>query len=244
MRAVQAETRRRQVAGDRRDAVGVPARPIPEQVREHGVDPLARRLVAAGADDREHGPLGPLQVPGEQLHPDEPGRAGEQHGTVGPRHSPRLQRQRPERPGQARARLIGRDQLVDVAAGGRHPRAQVRLGVALGEVVAGGVGIVGRLELAAVDDPDRGPRRHHADLGVRPREHVVGAQVLGVHRDVGAAERLAQDQRHPGHVGRRERVHELRAEPDHAAATPAWCPACSRGCRRARPAGCRTRCTC
>ncbi len=71
-----------------RDAVGVPGRSIPEQVREHSVDALARVLGAAGADDREHGPLGPLQIPREQLHPDEPGRAGEEHGTVGPRHSP------------------------------------------------------------------------------------------------------------------------------------------------------------
>ena len=79
---IQAEARRRQVARDRGDAIRVPSRAIAEQVLEHRVDPLARGVVAAGAHDREDRPLGPLEVPGEQLHPDEPGRAGEQHGTV------------------------------------------------------------------------------------------------------------------------------------------------------------------
>jgi len=52
------------------------------KVREHAIDPLARDLVVVGADDREHRPFGPLEVPGEQLHPDETGRAGQQYGSV------------------------------------------------------------------------------------------------------------------------------------------------------------------
>ena len=89
MRGVQAETRRREVAGDRRDSVRVAAGLVPEQVREHVVDPLPRGLFAAGTYDREHGSLGPLQVAGQQLHPDEPGRAREEHGAIGPSHSSR-----------------------------------------------------------------------------------------------------------------------------------------------------------
>ena len=88
-RPIKAEPRRRQIARHGGHPIGVAPRAIPEQVREHRVDPAARVLVAAGADDREHRPLGPLQVPGEQLHPDEPGRAGEQHGAIAPGHSPR-----------------------------------------------------------------------------------------------------------------------------------------------------------
>ncbi len=135
--AIQPEARRGQLAGDRGDPIRVAAGPVPEQIREHRVEPLARGLVAVGADDRDHRPLGPLQVAREQLHPDEPGGAGEQDGPVRARHSLALRRQRPERPGQARARLTWGDQLVDVAGGGGDPRAQVRLGVALGEADRG-----------------------------------------------------------------------------------------------------------
>ena len=62
---VEPEVGRREVAGERGDAVGVAAGILAEQVREHAVDPLARGLFAVGAHDREHRPFGPLQVPGE-----------------------------------------------------------------------------------------------------------------------------------------------------------------------------------
>ena len=52
---------------------------------------------------------------------------------------------------------------------------------------------------------------------VGPGEHVVGAELLGVHRDERAAEGLAQDHRDARHGGLGERVHELRAVADHAA---------------------------
>ena len=84
---VEAEARRRQIAGKRSDPVRVAPAAIPEQVLEHGVDPLARGVIAAGANDRHHRALGPLEVPGEQLHPDEAGRAREKDGAVGAGHS-------------------------------------------------------------------------------------------------------------------------------------------------------------
>ena len=51
--------------------------------------------------------------------------------------------------------------------------------------------------LAPVDDRDRLLGAHHAELGLRPRERVVGAEVARVHGDERAAEGLAQHDRQP-----------------------------------------------
>ena len=57
-------------------------------------------------------------------------------------------------------------------------RAQLCFCVARRELLADLVGILGGRELAPVDDPDGGLRAHHADFRLRPREHVVGAEIL------------------------------------------------------------------
>ena len=70
---------------------------------------------------------------------------------------------------------------------------------------------------ALVQDADRGLGAHHGDLGVRPREHLGGAQRPRVHRDVGAAVDLAGDQRDARNGGLAERVQQLGAAAHHAA---------------------------
>ena len=66
-------------------------------------------------------------------------------------------------------------------------------------------------QLAPVQDPDRGHRPHHRDLGARPGEHLGRAEGAGVHRDVGAAVGLAGDQGDPRDDALAERVQQLRA---------------------------------
>ena len=108
------------------------------------------------------------------------------------------------------------DELVDVAGAGRDFGPQLRVGVVVASSLAGGVGSSRGGELAAMDDPDRRLGAHHADLGLRPGEHVVGAEVLGVHRDESSPERLAQNHRHARHGRLGERMDECSAEADHA----------------------------
>src|SRR3954467_4564803 len=67
--------------------------------------------------------------------------------------------------------------------------------------------VAGR-QLTPVDDLHRRARAHDPDLGAGPRERGIGAEVLRVHRDVRAAERLAQDHGETWHLGAGERAEE------------------------------------
>ena len=119
--------------------------------------------------------------------------------------------QRQQRPRQRARRLLRLDDLVDepLAGGGRrradaHPRTRRRDGCAPPRESSA------HPQLAAVDDPDRRPGAHDPELGVRPREHEIGAEVARVHRDVGAAVGLAQHDRQLRHARGGERPHERR----------------------------------
>ena len=90
------------------------------------------------------------------------------------------------------------------------------VGVRGREALALGLGIGRRLQIAPVDDPDRGTGAHDPELGLGPRQHQVSAEVARVHRDVRAAVGLAQDDRHLRHASRGECAHERRAVADHA----------------------------
>ena len=111
-----------------------------------------------------------------------------------------------------------------------------QLGVQRLALVVGGGG-----ELAPVQDPDGGLGAHHGDLGVRPGEHRGRAQGLGVHRDVGAADRPCGSPASPaGRPPRRTRAAaSRRAGPRRP--TPGRHRAGSRARRRSPAAGCRTR---
>jgi hypothetical protein len=76
--------------------------------------------------------------------------------------------------------------------------------------------IVGGGDRTSMDHADGLLRAHDPDLGVRPGEREVRAQVLGVHRDEAAAIGLPQDDRDLRHDRLGERVQQLRAVPDHA----------------------------
>ena len=121
-----------------------------------------------------------------------------------------------QRLGQPPARVAREDDLVDEALGGGGAGAQVLVRVLGRELVARGGRVVGGGDVAPLDDRHGLLGAHDAELGLRPRERVVGAQVAGVHRDERAAERLAQHDRHLRHGGLGERVHELGAVTDHA----------------------------
>ena len=84
--------------------------------------------------------------------------------------------------------------------------------------------IAGAIELALVEDVHRALRAHHRDLGRRPREVDVGADVLARHDAVRAAVGLARDHRDLRHRRLGERVEQLRAVPDDAAVLLHACP--------------------
>ena len=92
---------------------------------------------------------------------------------------------------------LGRhDHRVDIAAFGRGVRVEQRVLVLLDELRAQLLALLvgfDRRERAAVQDVDRALRAHDGDLGGGPGEVEVGAQVLGAHDVVRAAERLAGD---------------------------------------------------
>ena len=83
-----------------------------------------------------------------------------------------------------------------------------------------------------------------ADLGARPGEREVRAEVLRVHRDVGAAVGLAQDDGHASARSASANACSSLAPWRITPAPPAWCRAGSRACPRARRAAARTRCRC
>ena len=90
----------------------------------------------------------------------------------------------------------GLDDAVELAALGGEERRRDVVGVLVGEARAHGrdilAGLLGALDLAAVEDVDGALAAHHRDLGRRPGEVDVGAELLGAHHDVRAAVRLAQ----------------------------------------------------
>src|SRR6516162_5242584 len=94
---------------------------------------------------------------------------------------------------QLAAGVAGADDGVEVSALG----GDVGIGEAVAELLdlggALGLGVVGLLELAAVDDVDRAFRAHHGDFGGGPGIVDVGADVLGGHDAIGSAIGLAGD---------------------------------------------------
>ena len=59
-----------------------------EQVREHDVDALARGEIVARPNEGDDTAPAALEVARKQLHPDEPGRAGQQYRPVAAAHRP------------------------------------------------------------------------------------------------------------------------------------------------------------
>ena len=139
---------------------------------------------------------------------------------------------------------LGPDDLVDGADARRGAGRQVLDGVLVGQAPALLAGSARRRQRPPVHDADGLLGAHDPELGAGPREVEIRAEVLGVHRDVGAAERLAQHDREARHGRLGERVQQLRAVPDHARSPPGRSRAGSRACRRAPPAEPRTRCRC
>ena len=86
---IQAEPGLRDVAGERSHAMK-PRLVAAERAAQRLAQPLGGMRVVARAHQRVHGPVGELQVAHEQLHPDEAGRARQQHA-VAPRHRHRLE---------------------------------------------------------------------------------------------------------------------------------------------------------
>src|SRR5687768_10136945 len=95
--------------------------------------------------------------------------------------------------GEARTRLRRFEYFVDVPGASSGPGRAVLLAVGGLQFGTKGVRVLGVLELAALEDGDGSWGAHDGDLGVRPRECVVGAEVASVHHDVRAAIRLPQD---------------------------------------------------
>src|SRR4051794_41580902 len=87
------------------------------------------------------------------------------------------------------------DHRVDVPALGGEVRVGEVVLVLLDQLRAAGVRVVGVVEVVAGEDVDGALRAHHRDLGGRPREGHVGAEVLGPQHVVGAAVGLAGDDR-------------------------------------------------
>src|SRR5579883_2315580 len=115
------------------------------------------------------------------------------------------------------AGLRGLDDLVDVAA----LRGLIGRGepgrVVVDELLSTGLGIRSLLDVALKQNVDGALGAHHGDLGAGPGVVEVAADVLGAHDVVGAAVRLAQDDRHLGHRGLAVRVEQLGAAADDAA---------------------------
>src|SRR5436190_5636312 len=122
-----------------------------------------------------------------------------------------------ERADDFRSRVLGLDDLVDVAELGCLEGVRERPAVVRDEAFALLVGILRALELVAEDDVDGALGTHDRNLGGGECEVDVAAKVLGRHDVVGAAVGLAGDDRDLRDGRLDERVEELRAVLDDAA---------------------------
>ncbi len=121
-------------------------------------------------------------------------------------------------PGDHLAARLGRvDDVVDEAALGCRVRVGVLLGVLGHQLGTAGGRIRCLLQLTPVHDLDRALGAHDRQLGRRPGERQVGPDRLRVHHDVGAAVRLARDDRDPRHRRLAVGVQQLGAVADDAA---------------------------
>ena len=118
-----------------------------------------------------------------------------------------------ERAGDALARRMRHDHLVDIAALGRHER----IGEARLIFVDALLDLVGVAELGAIDDLDRALGAHHRDLGRRPGIVDVAADMLRGHNVIGAAIGLAGDDGDLRHRRLGEGEQQLGAMLDQAA---------------------------
>ena len=124
-----------------------------------------------------------------------------------------LSRSIDQRAADALARFVRLDHVVDEAAGaGDEGVGELRLVLGFARRELGRVAL-----LLAEDDLDRALGAHHRDLGVRPGEVDVAAQVLGAHHVVGAAVGLARDHGDLGHRALGVGVEQLGAVLDDAA---------------------------
>src|SRR4051794_12818546 len=89
--------------------------------------------------------------------------------------------QRGKRPAKPGAGLPGTDHFVDVPIAGRGRRAQVPRGIVVRESPTGVDGILGRGQVALMDDPDRLFRAHDPELALRPASEKARAEALQVH---------------------------------------------------------------
>ena len=134
---------------------------------------------------------------------------GGQHRPLGAQQAQRLD--------DLGAGLVRGDHAVDVAALGGHVGVGERVLVLRDELGAPGLGVASAsAQLLAVEDVDRALGAHHRDLGGRPGEVDVGAEVLGAHHVVRAAVGLAGDHRDQRDGGLGVGVDQLRAAADDA----------------------------
>src|SRR5262245_8086058 len=132
---------------------------------------------------------------------------------LAPRVRELLVLQHRERPADPPTRLARHDNVVDVAAVSGDER--------VGELLSVLLGALGDLlwiaEVLAENDLHRALRPHYRDLGRRPREVDVAAQVLRAHDVVGPTVRLARDHGYLRHRRLGVGEQELRAVLDDAA---------------------------
>ena len=115
---------------------------------------------------------------------------------------------------QLQAGLPRVDDLIDVSQLGRPERIRKLLAVLGRELGAPLIGQIGAGDFVAIDDVDGPVGAHHGDLGGRPGEIEIGANVLRRHDVVGAAVSLARDNGQLRDRGLGERVEQLGAVKD------------------------------
>src|ERR1035437_3991421 len=134
-----------------------------------------------------------------------------------PRALDLLALQRVQRRDQLGARLLGLDDVVDVAALGCEVGGGELLDVVLDELFGFGGGVRRGRDFAPEDDVDGTLGAHHGDLGRGPGDVEIGADVLAAHDVVRAAVGLAGDDREFGHRRLAVGVEQLGAMADDAA---------------------------
>src|SRR5262249_12131193 len=122
-----------------------------------------------------------------------------------------------ERRDQLRAGVARLDDVVQVAERRGHVGVGELRVVLVDELAAYRLRVGGAFHLFAIEDVDGAVGAHHRDLGRRPGDVVVGADVFARHDLVGAAVRLARDDRQLRHRRLAEGIEELGAVHDDAA---------------------------